>query len=56
MHPGGIGPVNPYPLLKAAYGNRPMVKATAPVTIPTTTTTVVPVLPGRPAGAVVAGG
>ncbi len=54
VHPGGVGPVNPYPLLKAAYGNRPMVKATAPVTVPTTT--VVPVLPGPPEGAVVAGG
>ena len=49
-------PVNPYPLLKAAYGNRPMVKATAPVTVPATTTTAVPVPPGVPAGAVVAGG
>jgi murein DD-endopeptidase MepM/ murein hydrolase activator NlpD len=35
VHPGGIGPVNPYPILKAAYGNRPMV--TTPVPTPTTT-------------------
>lgn len=31
IHPDGRGPVNPYPLLKAAYGNRPVLPATVPV-------------------------
>ena len=58
IHPGGIGPVNPYPILKAAYGNRPMVKATAPAvtTTTTTTTTVAPAVPGTPPAAALAGG
>ncbi len=30
IHPGGIGPINPYPILKAAYGNRPVAPASAP--------------------------
>ncbi len=34
VHPAGGDAVNAYPLLKAAYGNKPMVKATVPV--PTT--------------------
>ncbi len=51
IHPGGIGPVNPYPILKAAYGNRPMVKATAPA--PTTTTTT---LAAPPPTVAIAGG
>lgn len=34
IHPGGVGPINPYPVLKAAYGNRPTQRATAPVTAP----------------------
>ena len=38
IHPGGIGPVDPYPILKAAFGNRPMVKATAPTAAAPTTT------------------
>jgi murein DD-endopeptidase MepM/ murein hydrolase activator NlpD len=50
IHPGGVGPVNPYPILKAAYGNRPVARAEAPVT----TTTVAP--PAAPAPAEVAGG
>ena len=34
IHPGGIGPVNPYPLLRAAYGNRPKFTAVVPTTVP----------------------
>lgn len=34
IHPGGNGPVNPYPLLRAAYGNRPVARAVAPTTVP----------------------
>lgn len=34
IHPGGIGPANPYPLLKAAYGSRPVARAVAPTTVP----------------------
>ncbi len=30
IHPGGAGPANPFPLLKAAYGNRPVVRAVVP--------------------------
>lgn len=26
VHPGGLGPVNPYPLLSAAYGSRPLAR------------------------------
>ena len=40
IHPDGRGPVNPYPLLKAAYGSRPAYRAVAP-----TTTLVPPVGP-----------
>lgn len=32
IHPNGIGPANPYPLLKAAYGARPVARAVAPTT------------------------
>lgn len=32
IHPDGLGPANPYPLLKAAYGARPVVRAVAPTT------------------------
>ncbi|MGB3412962.1 MAG: M23 family metallopeptidase [Microthrixaceae bacterium] len=39
VHPDGGDVVNGYPLLKAAYGNRPMVRATVPVPA-------VPALPG----------
>jgi murein DD-endopeptidase MepM/ murein hydrolase activator NlpD len=55
IHPGGLGPVNPYPLLKAAYGARPVAPAVVPSTAP-------PALPPAPAasaavtGADVAGG
>lgn len=52
IHPGGVGPVNPYPILKAAYGNRPVARAEAPVT--TTTTTIAPAV--TPAPSEVAGG
>lgn len=45
IHPGGIGPVSPYPLLRAAYGNRPQFKATVPA----------PVLPSPPAPGQVGG-
>jgi len=34
IHPGGKGPVNPYPLLKAAYGSRPMVPVVVPPPTP----------------------
>jgi murein DD-endopeptidase MepM/ murein hydrolase activator NlpD len=34
IHPDGTGPVNPYPLLKAAYGSRPVMPAVAPVPVP----------------------
>lgn len=34
IHPGGVGPINPYPVLKAAYGNRPVQRAVAPTTAP----------------------
>jgi len=33
IHPGGRGPVNPYPLLQAAYGNRPVLPAVVPVSV-----------------------
>ena len=45
IHPDGLGPANPYPLLKAAYGARPTYKAVAP-----TTTLVPPVGPPAPPG------
>ncbi len=47
IHPDGAGPSNPYPLLKAAYGNRPVVRAV----VPTTTTTTVPPVPVVPPAA-----
>ena len=62
IHPGGAGPANPYPLLKAAYGNRPVVRAVVPTTttLPPTTlpTTVPPVAtePSAPAPAATPGG
>lgn len=34
IHPGGLGPINPYPLLTAAYGNRPVARASAPASPP----------------------
>ena len=37
IHPGGDGPANPYPILKAAYGNRPVVRAVVPTAPPATT-------------------
>lgn len=37
VHPDGGDAVNPYPLLKAAYGNRPVFKAVVATTVPTTT-------------------
>jgi murein DD-endopeptidase MepM/ murein hydrolase activator NlpD len=45
IHPDGLGPANPYPLLKAAYGARPMARAIAP-----TTTVAPPVGPPAPGG------
>ena len=36
IHPDGAGPANPFPLLKAAYGNRPVVRAVVPTAPPTT--------------------
>lgn len=45
VHPGGGDAVDPYPLLKAAYGNRPVAKAIAPTA---TTTPAVAVDPGAP--------
>ena len=37
----GIGPTNPYPLLEAAYGNRPVAPAVGPApTVPSAPTTV----------------
>ncbi len=64
IHPSGGDAVNPYPLLKAAYGNRPMVKATAPVSIPPAipvapapgTPPDAPVAPVAPPAAIIAGG
>jgi murein DD-endopeptidase MepM/ murein hydrolase activator NlpD len=50
IHPGGVGPVNPYPLLKAAYGGRRVAPAVVPTTVPPA-----PVAPGSP-GAEIAGG
>jgi murein DD-endopeptidase MepM/ murein hydrolase activator NlpD len=47
IHPGGVGPVNPYPLLKAAYGARPV----APAVVPTTVPPPAPPAPAAPAGA-----
>jgi peptidoglycan LD-endopeptidase LytH len=44
IHPDGLGPANPFPLLKAAYGSRPVHRAVAP----TTTTPAAP--PTAPAG------
>jgi murein DD-endopeptidase MepM/ murein hydrolase activator NlpD len=55
VHPGGLGPVNPYPILKAAYGNRPVARATAPTTTTTTTVAPVPAASGTD-GVAVAGG
>lgn len=51
IHPGGIGPVNPYPILKAAYGNRPVARATVPTTVP-----VAPAPTVAPAPAIAASG
>lgn len=49
VHPESGDAVNAYPLLKAAYGNRPMVRATVPVPAAP-----VPPTPPVPAGAVAA--
>lgn len=48
VHPGGVGPVNPYPLLKAAYGARPIARAVVP-TIPTPPPAAPPGTPSAPA-------
>ncbi|MGB6058217.1 MAG: M23 family metallopeptidase [Microthrixaceae bacterium] len=44
VHPNGGDVVNGYPLLKAAYGNRPMVRATGPIPAPPA----LPAAPGAP--------
>ena len=56
IHPGGAGPANPYPILKAAYGNRPVVRAVVPVAAPATTAPAPPVTPVTPPAETVAGG
>ncbi len=55
IHPGGVGPVNPYPLLRAAYGNRPKFTAvvpttTVPATVPDTSLDAAAVAPAETAG------
>lgn len=42
IHPSGGDAVNPYPVLKAAYGNRTVFRATAPVANPAAPTTAAP--------------
>ena len=48
IHPNGDGPANPYPILKEAYGNRPVVRAVVPTAPPTTAAPITEV-PSTPA-------
>ncbi len=50
MHPDGIGPANPYPLLKAAYGNRPVAPAVGPAPTVSPAPTAAPVPTTVPGG------
>lgn len=56
IHPGGIGPVNPYPLLRAAYGNRPKFTAVVPTTAPPATSIPDPALAAAGAAVPTTGG